>query len=185
MIRKRLQCCWVLFLLLWLWPNAMLLSAATVKYDLAFKHWGEVYFPGHDWRWWKAQGMVESELNPEARSNRGAIGIMQLMPETAAELGVNPLDPESNIQGGIKYDSILWAAWKIFGDDDRRRFMFGSYNAGLGNIRKALKLCEDRPANVTAWDFTGSHLARVTGMANAVQTTQYVQRIHATMAGVK
>ena len=72
--------------------------------------------------------------NPEnVRSKAGAIGIMQLMPKTAKELGVDPTDPEQNIRGGITYlrkmmdkynDPVLAAA---------------AYNAGPGRVDKALK----------------------------------------------
>ena len=45
----------------------------------------------------------ESAWNSAARSHKGAIGLMQLMPETARLLGVDPVDPEQNIVGGIRY----------------------------------------------------------------------------------
>ena len=121
--------CW-----LSLWP---LCSAQTLKQDLAFKQWGQLYFPFEDWRWWKAQGTAESALNQSARSWCGAIGVMQLMPQTAKELHINPFDEQANIQGGVHYDRQLWDMWNgIPSAADRRRYMFGSYNAGIATSEK-------------------------------------------------
>ena len=70
--------------------------------------------------------------SPEsAKSKAGATGIMQLMPKTAKELGVNPNVPEENIQGGVKYLAKLG---KMFDNDPR--LVAAAYNAGPGNVRK-------------------------------------------------
>lgn len=153
------------------------LSAQTLKYDLALKHWGEFYFPGQDWRWFRAQAIAESGLNPSAHSPVGAIGIMQLMPETARELGVDPQDPESNIRGGIKYDRQLWTGWKQAPNpQEQRNLTFSSYNAGPGNILKAVHLAQGLPEWTTAQLF----LPRITGPHSA-ETINYVLRINRLM----
>jgi soluble lytic murein transglycosylase-like protein len=73
---------------------------------------------------------VESANNPNALSNKGAIGLMQLMPQTAKMLGVNDAwDPEQNIRGGIKYISQL--SDKFNGDIVK---ILAGYNAGPSRV---------------------------------------------------
>lgn len=72
----------------------------------------------------------ESAWNPKARSNKGAIGLAQLMPATARSLGVNPRDPAQNLEGGARY---LATQYRKFGS---WRLALAAYNAGPGAVEK-------------------------------------------------
>jgi soluble lytic murein transglycosylase-like protein len=82
--------------------------------------------------WELVMAIIDSESggNPSAVSPAGAVGLMQLMPETAVALGVDPWDPEQNIEGAVRYLSTLIST---FGSEDLSLI---AYNAGPGFARR-------------------------------------------------
>jgi soluble lytic murein transglycosylase-like protein len=75
---------------------------------------------------------AESAFRPKARSSKGALGLMQLMPGTARDMGVqNALAPDENIRGGVKYLAMLL-------DENRgnTRLATAAYNAGPGAVKR-------------------------------------------------
>ena len=77
------------------------------------------------------QIQAESSFNPNAVSPKGAIGLGQIMPATAKELGINPENPDENLDGAARY---MRQQLDTFGDYP---LALAAYNAGAGNVRKA------------------------------------------------
>ena len=105
-------------------------SMKKTKYDSYFKAAAKKYNVSESLL--KAIAKAESNFNPNDVSSAGAIGIMQLMPETAAGLGVkNPYDPKQNIMGGAKCISL-----KLKEFNGNVRLALAAYNAGSGAVRR-------------------------------------------------
>ena len=118
-----------------------------------FQRYGDEY--SFDYMLMAAQGYQESRLDNNAASPVGAIGVMQLMPETGKEQGVgdvHQLDP--NIHAGVKY--MRYVRDRYFEDqpmDDLNKalFTFAAYNAGPGRIRQLRSEAELRGLNPNIW----------------------------------
>lgn len=127
-----------------------------------------------------AQGYQESRLNQSARSPRGAVGIMQLLPSTASDVGVVGVESSAdrNIEAASRYMRLLNSRYL---DDpnltpmDRTLLSFAAYNAGPGNLRKFRRLAEKSGLDPNVWFHNVEHsAARVVGR----ETVDYVANIY-------
>jgi len=132
----------------------------TSKYDSHFRKYAKRYFgPQFNWHWFKAQGIAESSLKPDAKSRAGAAGIMQILPSTFKYIRkrnphfVDVKTPRWNIAAGIYYDKLIYGKWKKknIPASERLNFSFGSYNAGYGRILKAWKKARKKYGKVSKW----------------------------------
>jgi membrane-bound lytic murein transglycosylase MltF len=141
-----------------------------------FKTYGEKY--GFDPLMLAAQGYQESQLNQNAKSHVGAIGIMQVMPATGKELKVGDITiAETNVHAGTKYMDLLMAKYlgsATFDETNRTLFAFACYNAGPGNIARMRKEAEKRGLDSNKW-FNNVEL--VTAEKIGIETTTYVRNI--------
>src|SRR5262249_10704116 len=126
-----------------------------------------------------AQGYQESQLDQQAKSHVGAIGIMQLMPDTGAEMKVGDIHvAEANIHAGTKYMDQLMSTYfadASFSEGNRPLFAFASYNCGPGNVAKARKEAEKRGLDPNKW-FNNVEL--VVAQKIGTETTTYVRNIY-------
>jgi len=120
-------------------------------YDDIVKRVAENY--GFDWRMVVAQMYQESRFRERAQSFAGARGLMQIMPATATELGIEDLDdPEKAILAGIRY--LDWVRDRFEPQlpvQDRMWFALAAYNAGPGHVRDARRLAREIGLNPNRW----------------------------------
>jgi len=125
-----------------------------------------------------AQGYQESGLDQSKRSKFGAVGVMQLMPATGAELKVGDIRlVEANIHAGAKYMDQLIARYFAdakFDEQNRTLFAFASYNAGPGAILKMRKEAEKRGLDPNQWF---NNVENITAEKVGMETATYVRNI--------
>lgn len=129
-----------------------------------------------------AQGYQESKLDQSAKSPRGAVGIMQLLPSTAADKSIAITgiedDPGNNIHAGVKYMRLLVDKYlddPALDDKNRTLMAFAAYNAGPGNLRKFRKLAASSGLDPNVWFGNVEHAAaEIVGR----ETVQYVSNIY-------
>ena len=143
-----------------------------------FEKYGEQY--GIDYLLVTAQGYQESGLNQDAKSRVGAIGIMQLLPTTAADrnVGIEDIsDAESNIHAGVKYLNFLRSYY--FDDPQIDRFnqtllAMAAYNAGPGRVKGLRAKAEKQGYDPNIWF---DNVEIIAAQEIGRETVQYVANI--------
>ena len=123
-------------------------------YDQLFKKYASD--ADMDWEWLLAIAYCESRLHPEIRSRFGATGIMQVMPSSAAAVGIDPsllTVPEYNIKAASKILSRMNSSLiKLIPDpEERMKFLLASYNSGLGHVFDSIALANEAGLDNSKW----------------------------------
>ncbi len=109
---------------------------------------------GWDWHLLEALIWQESRFHIEARSHKGAVGLMQMIPSTARRYGVEDmLDPEENIRAGVDYLMKLQTMFSGYASgNELARFTLAAYNAGEGRILDCIRMARSLDMPCSTWE---------------------------------
>jgi membrane-bound lytic murein transglycosylase MltF len=147
---------------------------ALIQY---FQKYGDQY--DVDWVLMGAQGYQESQLNQNAKSRVGAIGVMQVMPATGKEMKVGDItETEANIHAGIKY--MRWMIDQYYAKEpmtklDKALFAFASYNTGASRVSQLRKEAAKRGLDPNVWFHNVEYVA---AEKIGPETVTYVSNIY-------
>lgn len=121
-------------------------------YDELFKKYARSI--NWDWRLLASLVYQESRFEPQVQSWADAKGLMQIMPATAEELGIDdPNDPEQSLRGGTKYLDQLSRNFTDIPDSlERLKLTMAAFNCGLGHVLDARRLAEKRGLDPDIWE---------------------------------
>jgi membrane-bound lytic murein transglycosylase F len=120
-------------------------------WDGVFRKYAQLY--NFDWRLLAAQAYQESRFDPQARSLAGAVGLLQVLPRTARELGFSrPEEPDQGAHAGIKFLSVLNDRLEAtLPVQQRMRFALAAYNCGWGHLADARQLARSQRLDPDKW----------------------------------
>ena len=122
-------------------------------YDDMIRHFSAII--NWDWRLLASLICQESHFDPAVESYSGAFGLMQIMPGTGKNFGIDiTASPENNLKAGIRYINWLHSIFnaRISDEKERINFILAAYNAGPGHILDAMKLAEKNGMDPQKWD---------------------------------
>jgi membrane-bound lytic murein transglycosylase MltF len=155
---------------------ALTFSPKTKELLPHFKQYSEKY--NLPWLLMLAQGFKESSLNPSAKSKAGAIGVMQVLPDTGKDMGFDAISAaDNNIHAGIKY--MRWIIDNYFKDErlppsERVYFALASYNAGPNRIKRLRSKAKEYNLDPNVW-FRNMEI--VVQMHVGLEPVRYVSKI--------
>lgn len=124
-----------------------------------------------DWRLITALIVQESGFNENAESHAGAMGLMQLMPKTAKELGVtDPYKANESIAGATRYFRSLYDLYPKSSHPNRVRIALASYNGGRGHIKDAQMIAIHRYDDPNQWECLSKNLVLLTEKDKALHS---------------
>jgi membrane-bound lytic murein transglycosylase F len=137
-----------------------------------------------DWRMLAAVIYQESKFSINSRSHRGAQGLMQVMPSTAARYGIEDLvNPENNIKAGVSHLKMLQNIWKKrnLTPEELIRFTLASYNAGEGKMLECRSFAQNEGYPGDTWEdiLKIIPLMREQGLFQGHETIAYIENISA------
>lgn len=178
--------------------NYQMVDGALSPYDDIFRKYADSI--GWDWRLLAAIGYIETKLDHTQISNRGPIGLMQLMPATVRSYGYTEeevIDPDVNVRVASlligKLLKTLRAKLPDVQNRDLIQFTLAGYNAGLGHVYDAIYLADTLGYDTQVWSDNVEHCLRLKsdpnyysypkvklGRFNGAFTINYISEVLAT-----